>query len=149
MDSDVLRLVSGMELSELTLRPAAASGFKRRLVQGESFPVLVAATEDSVSGVLVYGLNDKALRRAQFFEGEEYVLKQIQVESLPESHASLSGPGVIDAVFFADNAVYNVEDKDWSIQGWQALYKEDFLPRLTHYMAFFGSLNAAEADQHW
>ena len=149
MDADVLQLVCGMNLSELTLQPAVANGFKRRTVLGESFPVLVDAKGESVSGVLVCGLSQRALQRAQFFEGEEYVLKPIHVEGSPESHSSQQRVGELEAVFFADNAVYACEDKDWSIQHWQGQDKAEFLPRLACYMSLFGSMSAAEADQHW
>lgn len=149
MDTDVLQLVSGMELSALTRQPALARGFKRRRVQSESFPILIASNADSVSGLLVYGLNAMALQRTQFFEGDEYTLQPIQVDSLPGSHASMAGTGVIEAVFFADNLVYQFDDHDWSIEHWQAQYKEVFLSRIAHYMGFFGSLGIADADQHW
>ena len=149
MDVDVLQIVSGMAVSDLTLQPAVVNGFKRRLVRGESFPMLVAAPEDSVNGVLVHGLTDEALQRAQFFEGEEYALKQICVSGLPESHTSIPCVGETEAVYFADNAVYQLQDEDWSIRHWQADKKTEFLLRLARYMEFFGELTAAEADQHW
>jgi len=149
MDADVLQLVSGMDISELSLQPAVVHGFNRRLVQGESFPVLVTASESSVSGLLVWGLSDTAMRRTQFFEGEEYILNQIQVYGLPGSHASMSSSELIDAVFFADNGVFILDDKDWSFHAWRVRYKDEFIQRLTSYMGLFGSLNTTDADQYW
>lgn len=149
MDPDVLSAVTGQAVSELQLQPAVVSGYQRRLVVGESFPVLVKSAQSKVSGLLIWGLKDIALQRAQFFEGEEYVLQPIQAEGLPESHSTLLMHGVCDALFFADNQRYEIDEADWSLQAWQAAEKSEFLARLNHYMHHFGQMSAAEADQHW
>ena len=149
MDEDVLKWVSGMDLSELELQPAVANGFKRRQVKGECFPVLVPSAQAKVSGLLIGGLTPLALQRTQFFEGDEYYLEGIVVAGMPDSHSSLLTPGDINAQYFADHQVYDIENRDWSVHTWREQEKRDFMPRLTHYMTFFGSLSAAEADQYW
>lgn len=149
MDKDVLKWVCGMDLSELELQPAVANGFKRRQVKGECFPVLVPSALGKVSGLLIGGLTPLALQRAQFFEGDEYQLQGIVVEGMPDSHSSLLIPGDINAQYFADHQIYDIEDHDWSVHTWREQEKQDFMSRLTHYMTYFGSLSAAEADQYW
>jgi len=148
MDDEVLAAVSGMSLSDLQLNPAVATGFMRRLVLGESFPVLVPTADEKVSGLLIEGLSQEALDRCSFFEGDEYRLQDLQVERLPDSHSHLIS-GVVDAVYFADTDIYELDAKDWSIERWRIDDKPDFIPRLNHYMSFFGKLSTTEADKHW
>lgn len=149
MDPDVLELVSAQALSALVCQPAVVNDHQRRIVLGETFPVLVKAPGESVIGLLVRGLTDEALKRAQFFEGEEYVLKPITVMTMPDSHAPALDSKVCEAVFFADNQVYQVQEENWRLQTWQCQAKAEFMPRLRHYMSYFGKLSAAEADVYW
>jgi len=148
MDRDVLVSVTGMPLSELEIHAGMVNGFKRRMVRGETFPVLVPDAKESVSGLLIYGLSDIAVQRAKFFEGDEYTLKAVRAVGLPDSHTTLKA-GAVDTAYFADNQVYEIEPRDWSIEHWQALDKTEFLYRLANYMQHFGSLSATEADKHW
>lgn len=149
MDEDVLRWVTGMSLSELELQPAVVKGFQRRQVKGECFPLLVPSEQGKVSGLLISGLTQLALQRAQFFEGEQYQLTHIIAEGMPDSHSRILKEGELSAQYFADTQMYDIEDCDWSIQSWRDSEKHDFLSRLSNYMNYFGLLSAAEADKHW
>lgn len=145
----MLQWVTGMSLSELELQPAVVKRFQRRQVKTECFPVLVPSERGRVSGLLVSGLTQLALQRAQFFEGEEYQLTGIIAEGMPDSHSRILKEGELSAQYFADNQVYDIEDFDWSIQSWRDHEKQEFMSRLSSYMNYFGSLSAAEADKHW
>jgi len=148
MDSDVMQMVFDVPLSSVQLNAAVLTGYTRRLVRGESFPVLVPTANGKVSGVLIYGLNENHYQRAQFYEGDEYTLCPISVRSLPNSHASMQA-GEIDAAFFADNHIYSLAAQDWSIEHWRQYDKAKMLPRLKRYMNYYGEISATEADKHW
>ncbi len=149
MDPDVLATVCIGSASEVSTQPALIQGFTRRLVVNESFPVLVPAANESVLGLLIHGLGDEDLQRAQFFEGEEYELTSISVEALPDSHATAFAIGACDAYYFASTGHYQVEAEHWHLPAWQQQHKRDFLPRLHRYMQCYGHMSMAEADAHW
>ncbi|MEM7257647.1 MAG: gamma-glutamylcyclotransferase family protein [Pseudomonadota bacterium] len=141
MDPDVLALVSGMALSDLTLATASVQGYRQGEVEEESYPVLVACESAQTSGLLIKGLSDTALARILFFEGEEYRLQKIE--------ATLDNGEAVAAFYFCDTGAYTVRDAMWDFDQWQQIHKPSFIEASRQYMALFGSMSAAEADAHW
>ncbi len=143
MDRDVLGLVAGMDVNSLELQAVTVSGYRQSEVAEESYPVLVAQEDSRCSGMLIRGLTSVALERILFFEGEEYLLSPISVNPLGTSDSP------VDAYYFRDAGVYTVRPNAWSFEAWQSQHKQSFLVASRAYMDLFGSMTAAEADEHW
>ena len=141
MDPDVLALVRGVPLDDLRTEAARVDDRARRRVVDDHYPVLVEMPGERVEGLLIHGLDDHAIERIRFFEGEEFALAPILVRDARGAE--------VDAVHFADTGRKAVADVPWSLEGWQADTKPDTLPRVRRYMACFGTMSVAEADAHW
>lgn len=141
MDGDVLAIVSGQSVPELTMTPANLSGYVQRAVVAQDFPVLVADGSGSTQGVIISGLTASALERILFFEGDEYVLADIAVET--EDGRSCT------CQYFRDTAVYDVADQVWNFQRWRETEKSDFVVRTEKFMRLFGVMSATAADEFW
>jgi len=141
MDATVLSLVAGQPASALRIEPASLPGYTQKLVVAEAFPVVEPDRNGSVPGVAISGLSDTALQRIVFYEGEEYRLKEVEIEWPDRS--------IANAVFFEDTGVYETADKPWDFYSWQRDEKADFLLRAEKYMQLYGTMSAAEADQYW
>ena len=141
MDCDVLTCVSGQPLSELSIVAGTASGYVQRAVMDQSFPVLVSSTSALTTGVLISGLTDIAMDRILFFEGDEYELADITVET--------SNGEAVPCRYFQDTAVYEVSDHSWDFLHWQATEKAEFLVRTKRFMRLFGTMSATDADVFW
>lgn len=140
MDTSVLALVSAQPLQELTVVPAMLRDHVQREVIGESFPVLVPEPGGTASGSLIHGLDETALERILFFEGDEYRLAPLTVivdgTSLEASH-------------FEDANTYRTGERSWDLASWQTVHRAEFLTRAKAYMQLFGTMSKAEADAHW
>ncbi len=140
MDPTVLELVSGQQPHELAVVPALVHDHVQREVIGESFPVLVPAPEGVAQGCLIHGLNEVALGRILFFEGEEYRLAPLTVY--------VDG-ACCAASHFANANTYRTGEQHWDLQTWQRDHRAAFLPRAAAYMQLFGTMSKAEADALW
>lgn len=141
MDADILATVSGQPLSALHCEAAGVSGYAQREVVGQDFPVLVEDARATTTGVIISGLNELALDRILFFEGDEYRLQDIDVQS--ESGQTVA------CQYFTDTAVYDVRDTPWDFDAWQMREKADFLIRTRNFMTLYGRMSATDADAFW
>jgi len=158
MDSDVLELVSGMSIGDLSIQNATAAGYRQCEVSEESYPVLVADDSAKCNGLLIGGLTTLAIERVLFFEGEEYALKPIAVlgANEPDGRANVvaadaggNNDAHCNAYYFSDNGTYTVRAESWDYADWQRHHKSSFVDASTSYMELFGQMTAAEADAHW
>ena len=140
MDDGVLELVSGQSRSDLHVEPVVLVDHVQREVIGESFPVLLPQPGGRAPGTLIFGLNQTAMQRILFFEGEEYALDALEVE--------LDGRPVA-ACHFRDANTYRTGDRTWDLGTWQQSSRAEFLPRARRYMALYGTMSKREADAHW
>ena len=141
MDEDVLMCVTNLDLQSLIIEPAAIVGYAQRNVIGEDFPVLVPDSSQTTQGVLINGLNQKALDRVLFYEGDEYYLA--------EAAAVLSDKTQLPASVFHSTGIYETAAEVWDFSLWQQREKTEFLPRVKRYMQLFGKMTATDADQYW
>ena len=142
MDPDVLSIVCDVPPDRFPTEPARVEGRARRWVVDDHYPVLVEAPGEHVDGLLIRGLDEPALERVRFFEGEEFALAPITV------HGGV-GEEPIEALHFAHAGRKAIAESPWTLAGWQAYTKPDTLPRVRRYMACFGRMSVAEADAHW
>jgi len=141
MDAELLTLVSEQALDTLTLESSIVANHRRRWVLDDHYPVLVPAEGEFTQGLIIRGLNTRALDRIIFFEGEEFFLTPIEVQ--------LENGQWEKVQYFADNHRKEISDTDWSLEEWQRTTKADTLPRVIRYMQCFGKMSRAEADAYW
>jgi len=141
MDQDVLRIVSNMEDHQLSHTEGHATGYRQQEVIGESYPVLMPDATKQTRGLLINGLNEIAMQRIHFFEGDEYALAEIGISTTDNAN--------ISANYYRDTGVYEILETGWDFQQWQRTHKVSFLKRCENYMQLFGTMSATEADRYW
>lgn len=141
MDRDVLGLVTDMKLGELRLSAATANGYSQQEVRQESYPVLVKKLNAHTEGVMIEGLTQLAMQRILFFEGDEYVLKNIEI--------LCAGRTRVETNYFSHTGAYEVLEQQWDFKGWQHNEKDALLLHIRNYMNLFGTMTATEADRYW
>lgn len=72
-EATVRRRVLGRDLPPSRLRPAVLEGFRRVFPAQSPYPTLVPAVGGKVPGLLAGGLDHRAARRLQAYEGPGYV----------------------------------------------------------------------------
>ena len=141
MDEDILICVSNLDPQSLTIEPATIVGYSQRNVIDEDFPVLVPNPSEKTPGMLISGLNQKALDRVLFYEGDEYYLAEVT--------AVVSDDTQKPASVFHSTGIYETGSDVWDFDRWRRNEKTDFLPRVKRYMQLYGKMTATEADQFW
>lgn len=141
MDPDVLRLVAEHDPETLQLEPAMVTAHARRWVQEDHYPVLVPDDKSCTQGMIIRGLSHTAMQRIEFFEGEEFTLRELLVENAQGQTERVN--------YFADNQRKPVSEQEWLLEHWQQSTKAEMLPRVRRYMACHGHMSAAEADAYW
>lgn len=124
MDPDVRQLVCGKRLD--TVEPAVAQGFRRVLVAGRHYPMMLPHASGWVSGTLVRGVDPESLHRLQVYEGWEYGLHPIKVRTA-------SGAEVMAQVFLCPPEIAP-HHRDWRLEQWQLRHKRTFLPKARQLM---------------
>lgn len=141
MDTDLLPLVCKQAMDTLVLESAVVPNRSRRWVVDDHYPVLVEEQGRSTEGLIIRGLEEEALQRIVFFEGEEFNLEPMQV---------LKNNGEWEEVnYFADTNLKQVSDSEWLLSEWQRATKADTLTRVVRYMECYGKMTLAEADAYW
>ncbi len=123
-DPDVLALVLGYRPGRHQLKPAILPGFRRKIAQGRSYPVLRPAPGGQVQGWLFHARSPEDGRRLDAYEGPEYLTRRRLV--WPQGAAAprlarlyLPFPGRLGA----GNA-------DWELPQWRRHYKAAFIKLL-------------------
>lgn len=84
MFPEVWRRVAG---GEHRRQPATLHDYAAFRVRGEPYPVLAPAPGATVSGVVVYGVEDDAMTRLDAYEGDLYVRIEVEVALTPAGAA--------------------------------------------------------------
>ncbi len=90
-------------LGQYSKRDAVLTGYARYCVSGESYPALIPETGGQVAGKLYVGVNEEDLQRLNQFEGNEYVLRTIEVDGEPFS-------------FYEFIAIKRLEKLEWDVE---------------------------------
>ena len=141
MDSELLQLVSRQSLDSMLREPADVVGHARHWVLDDHYPVLVESPDCRTAGLIIRGLETEAMRRIEFFEGEEFSLEIMQVERL--------GGHLEQVSYFASNHRKPISDRQWLLEDWQRTTKQYTMPRVERYMQCYGLMSIAEADAYW
>ncbi len=110
-DPDVVKLVLGHD--EFDLSPHKINHYRVVRARGEDFPVLISGKGET-KGALLY-VTEKDLERLKFYEGDEFILKDISDS--------------ICAFFPSDDSL--ITNEPWTLEGWN---KEAFLKKLKHFL---------------
>ena len=82
MSPQVLRILID-RLPEM-IDPATVQGYRRYPVKGQSYPGMIpGSTEDCVTGILLHELTELELQILDWFEGDEYTRRNVQVQCGP------------------------------------------------------------------
>lgn len=142
MEPRIRRNVFADSIREEQVVAARAEGFRTMAYPGESFPVLVPAADNVVTGLVLLEAGAEALERMAFYEGDLYWLDDLEV---------------ITADGARMQARYNRAkepdlplDREWCYRQWPAAEREAMIRTSELYMQHcWGKANGAEADRLW
>ena len=117
LDLELLSLVSGQAIDKRAVRPAALSGYWRTGVIGRSYPILMRRTGGHVDGILVGDLSPGARRRLDIYEGPNYHLTPVIVESGGRPTAALV------YMFAGFGTGLRSDGRAWSLDRWRRRWK--------------------------
>lgn len=126
MDPEIRALVMGRDVDSDRLQPAIAQGFRRVFVAGRHYPMLLKHSSGWVEGTLISGVDAQSLHRLQVYEGWEYSLRPIQVQTQ-------SGHKVMAHVFMCPPGI-EAKPRAWRLDEWQRRHKRTFLPKAREHM---------------
>lgn len=122
MDPDILATVIDRVPGTSELRPAVLSGWQRRAVRGQHFPMVIPAAGEAVEGLLAGPFAEPEAARLVRFEHSFYELARVEV-SFADGEASLAwvfapAPGVLDP------------GGPWDFETWAGRDKPAFMSRI-------------------
>ncbi|MFN4311393.1 MAG: gamma-glutamylcyclotransferase family protein [Ferrovibrio sp.] len=124
-DPDVRRLILGYRPGPRQIRPASLAGFRRRVAQGRSYPLLIPAPAGRVHGLLFTPRRPEDAERLAAYEGPEYLTRSLPVRlraaaGCRPARVFLPAPGRLSAGL-----------AEWRLESWRRRHKADFLLSLT------------------
>jgi len=108
-------------------RPARLAGFERRRVRGETYPTLVPAPGGSVEGLLLEGVDARALAALDAYEGPCYERIAVRVEVAQDP--PLVAIEAVEAWVFLLAAEHRARagDEPWDLERFTREHLESFL----------------------
>jgi hypothetical protein len=164
LDPELFEIVVGRPLDRVAHAPARLDGWTRRRVAEEDYPVLVADPRGAAPGRLVAGLSWGEIDRCLFYEGDEYALRPVPVAVDPADaavvHAAVARAGAppegapdrpdrVTAHAYLSNGLLTDTAEPWRFEIWQAEVKLEALAIARAWMALYGRLTVAEAEERW
>ena len=121
MDRDLLERVAGQPVSARQIEPAAIAGYRRTGVIGRAYPILVRSTGSRTAGIVVHGLDGRAARRLDAYEGSNYRLTPVTVTQ--------ANGRAIEAVVYLFRDERKSDRRLWRLADWQRRWKRRALRR--------------------
>jgi hypothetical protein len=119
MDEDVRRAVLGVR-SLAPTEKAILKGWRRVRMAGVSYPMIVRARNHEVEGILMHGIDARARDLLQRYEGDEYTMLAVEVETGDASKLS--------ARMFVPRPGLTVRGRGpWDLETWRRRHKRRFL----------------------
>jgi hypothetical protein len=119
MDEDVRRAVLGVR-SLAPTEKATLYGWRRVKMAGVSYPMIVRARNHKVDGILMHGIDGRARDLLQRYEGDEYAILGVDVETGDTS--------VLSARMFVPRPGLTVRGRGpWHLETWRRRHKRRFL----------------------
>jgi gamma-glutamylcyclotransferase (GGCT)/AIG2-like uncharacterized protein YtfP len=120
MDPAVLAAVIGRRGPPPLRQAASLDGYRRVYRACAWYPIIVPADGERVEGIVVTGLRQDDARRLDAFEGDEYVVRALPVDTT-------RGGRVVARVFMARADVPTATARPWSLEDWRRRYRRDYL----------------------
>ncbi len=118
MDEDVRRAVLGVR-ALAPLESAILEGWRRVKMAGVSYPMIVRARNHKVDGILMHGIDRRALELLQEYEGDDYAMIGVEVRTAEAR---------ISARMFVPRPGLPVRGRGpWDLLTWQRRHKRRFL----------------------
>jgi hypothetical protein len=119
MDEDVRRAVLGVR-SLAPTENATLHGWRRVKMAGGSYPMIVRARNHKVDGILMHGIDSRARDLLQRYEGDEYAMLGVDVETRDSS--------MLSARMFVPRPGLTVRGRGpWDLETWRRRHKRRFL----------------------
>lgn len=122
IDPDVRRLVLGRR-APTEVEPARLAGWRRVPVAGTTYPAIVRDPLAVVDGILVRGLDAGALALLERYEGSEYEVLLVEVETA-------SGRHVAAQTFALRPRRVRRRHGEWDFNDWERRHKRRFIAAL-------------------
>ena len=109
-DPEIRNGVVGRSLPARDLRPARARGWRTVYFPGEVYPALVpAGSASTAAGLIVFGLTVLERKRLDAFEGDQYRVGTLRVES---------AKGTLDALAYFPAVDIGADAQPWDFERW-------------------------------
>lgn len=140
LDKDVFEGISGLKRDKVRTTAAIREGFACTGMLNWPYPMLVQQQNAKLSGIVFHDIEDPALSRIKFYEGDEYELVEVD----------LIANGQAMKAFVFEGSQNEVSDgKAWSFERWQADEKPRTMKIIELMMPKFDSLDYAEFNRQW
>ncbi len=126
MDGDVLAAVLGRALPDARREAATVRGFRRVLVAGRDYPMLLPSAGGRVTGMLASGLDRGDIKRLRHYEGRRYTIAAVTARTA-------SGRTVKAALFACSPTL--ATGTPWRLDLWRRRHKPNALRRIAALMA--------------
>ncbi|MCO6382498.1 NUDIX domain-containing protein [Oceanicola sp. 502str15] len=143
MHQPLLRVVLGESFDAVAQCPARLPGWRVEAVPGEVYPMVRAERGAEAEGLLLRGLDDAALARADFYEGLDnygYLRKPVEV---------LTGEGRAEATVYVPLAEDGQRGGPWSLERWAAQWGEVSVLAAEEVMWWMGRATTAEVGRRY
>lgn len=118
IDADVRAAVIGRPAADAAAIEDTLSGWRRVFMAGRTYPVIIPSPAHAVPGVRVVIPGERARQRLTYFEGPEYRIARLMLNSGEEADVFVgskqSKPGV----------------RSWDFDAWQRRDKAKFMARI-------------------
>ncbi len=143
MHQPLLRVVLGAGFDVVEQVPARLPGWRVEAVPGEVYPMVRADAEAEAHGLLLRGLTDEALARADFYEGLDnygYLRKPVVVQT---------EDGPAEATVYVPLSQDGVSAGDWSLAAWVEKWGELSTLAAEEVMWWMGRATTAEVGRRY
>ncbi len=141
LDADVRHTVIGRAVPDEDCAQVSLDGYKRVRVENETYPALIAASNQSVEGIAVSNLSADEALRVLYFEGEEYrpeaVLLRYPRGGFDEAYTFLASPDL------------NLTDEIWDFDHWVEHELDRYIPMTEEWMDGYGKTDFATQNAVW
>ena len=117
LDEDVSAMVI---METFSVIPANLPDYRALYVKGHIYPGIRAEIGTETSGGVIRGLSAKAISRLEYFEGENYSLKPINVLVRGKTEG---------AYFFVPGPKIVLSDNTWELNDWMRRHKSAYLDK--------------------
>ncbi|MBY6047627.1 NUDIX domain-containing protein [Vannielia litorea] len=143
MHEPLLRVVLGAGFDVVEQVAARLPGWRVEAVPGEVYPMVRADAEAEAHGLLLRGLTDEALARADFYEGLDnygYLRKPVMVQT---------EDGPAEATVYVPLSQDGVSAGDWSLAAWAEKWGELSTLAAEEVMWWMGRATTAEVGRRY